>query len=316
MRKFLYSLFLLPFLAAYATAEPLPGHFYGNARAKWECYHLSPYTFHNYKLEFKAGKIVMEDMYTAAAEAKLTCNVADNIQHTDVTLEKGYFTWRFTDTVAVKAGRDDLSEIASSKLQFGSKFNGAAFSLDGEDFSITGAGLLVPERRNFYAGLFHIHGNPTPWPMLWGYSLTAWGNQATSFDETQEYLISEVTYSYSFHDNVLGQPLIFHGGYLFNHKADTARQGWHVGYVLGTEYPTFAREWNLGISYQHVDSLSIPAHDMNGIGKGIGATGVVVESIYALSNQLSLKGKLEVATLTQMHSQRQNYMELSALCRF
>ena len=277
---------------------------FGELKTKWEYIDMNVCT-----AQVKYGARYDYENLEVVAELKAKyafCIYYDNILF---DIERAYFTYAITDYLSAIVGRDNLKEIFESKVQYGSKFNGAAIALNFARLSIKTA-AFAPGIEGYYAGCGQIQVQPFDFPLQLFYSLTYWDSKE---DNTDPFRISQVSAKALPIKNL---PLFLTAGWLVNDQAKEEATAYYLAVEYGNPYPQKKGEWQVSTSFKKIELNSMPAIDRIGIIKGSSGTGITVEGIYAASDQLSFKGRVEIANVDQNAKERLEFYEVAATCKF
>lgn len=236
----------------------------------------------DYKSDRMWGNIKLEFDNTMGAESGI-----DN----KLRLEKAYFGSRLiqhpSHTLDAEIGRRSLGDVFTSKVLFGSRFDGLLLTFNKNflvgDFYAKGAAFLITTDgirfgQVIETGLKDI-GNSG---LAVQYSLSNWRKNpfAAEVDNRYEFLISQVTLSKAFNLPFTDKKVTPYIAGIVNgaakEKAQTAKQFAPFGYYLGVSMGQIKKmgDWRFDVNYQWMQAQSVPDFDSCGIGKGKTKTGL------------------------------------------
>lgn len=207
----------------------------------------------------------------------------------------------------IEIGRSDLSYMFESKVQFSSIFDGIHIFYTRElpcigQWTLHGGPFIIDSFTNHYAWV--VETFITDWAktgLSFKYSLIDWhrhaptldyGNLKDSGDLTiidnprYRFIVSQMLFGYERKVDFLNcKTLFLYGAVLANHDAKRTPQtrgrklngAWYVGFTLGKLCK--ACDWSIDLSYQWVQAQAVPEFDLNGIGHGNAANGLLSDSI-------------------------------------
>jgi hypothetical protein len=302
MKNF-FSLLILLLTGSIFANDPTIRCF-GELKTKWEYIDMNVFT-----AQVKYGARYDYENLEVVAELKAKyalCVYYDNILF---DIERAYFTYAINDYLSATVGRDNLKEIFESKVQYGSKFNGAAIGLDFARLSMKTA-AFAPGIGGYYAGCGQVQVQPLDFPLQIAYSLTYWNSDE---DNADPYRISQVSAKVL---PLKSLPLFLAGGWLINDRAKKEATAYYLAVEYGNPYPQKKGEWQISTSFKKIELNAIPFIDRTGIIKASSGTGISIEGIYSASDQLSFKGRVEVANVDQNAKERLEFYEVAATCKF
>lgn len=201
-------------------------------------------------------------------------------------VDRAYFGYRFVDhdqhTADVEIGRRSMSSIFTSKLQFGSNFDGItvkdayAFESVGDFYYQLGAFIINEHKsRAGYIGELGLL-NIAHTGFYAKYSLVDWNTKKNPSDAPHQFdfIVSQATLGYRFIPVALDKPIEFYIAGLYNHRArklevsdyKRANVGGYAGFSIGQI--KIAGDWAFEAMYQVLQAQAIPDFDNNGIGIG------------------------------------------------
>lgn len=278
--------------------------FSGEMKTKWDYLDLNVFT-----AQLKYGARYDYENLEVVAELKAKYALCIHYDSMMFDIERSYFTYVFTDYLNVTLGRDNLKEVFESKVQYGSKFNGAAIALDFARLALKTA-TFIPGMQGYYAACGQIQVQPFDFPLQIAYSLTYWNSDEKNADQ---YRISQICAKTTPFKKL---PLFFTSGWLVNDLAKEEATAYYLSIEYGNPYPQNKGEWQISTSLKKIEYNSMPSIDRTGIIKGCSGAGIAVEGIYAASDRLSFKGRVEVANVDQSEKERLEFYEMSATCKF
>lgn len=277
---------------------------FGELKTKWEYIDMNVFS-----AQVKYGARYDYENLEVVAELKARYALCVYYDSMSFAIERAYFTYAFTDYLNATVGRDNLKDVFDSKVQYGSKFNGAAFGLDFAQLSFKTAAFL-PGIEGYYAACGQIQVQPFDFPLQLFYSLTYWNSKE---DNTNPYRISQISAKALPFKKL---PLFLTAGWLVNDQAQVEATAYYLAVECGNPYPQKKGEWQISTSFKKIELNSIPTIDRTGIIKGSSGAGISVEGIYTASDQLSFKGRVEIANVDQSSKDRLEFYEVAATCKF
>jgi len=302
MKNFFSILFML--MSGCLLADDPKIRCFGEVKTKWEYIDMNVFT-----AQVKYGARYQYENLEVVADLKAKyalCIYYDNVLF---DIERSYFTYALTDYLNVTIGRDNLKEIFESKVQYGGKFNGAIIDLNLARLAVKTA-AFIPGSDGYYAACGQIQVQPLDFPLQITYSLTYWDSKK---EDTDPYRISQISARTTPFKKL---PLYFTGGWLINDLAKEEATAYYLDIEYGNPFPQNKGEWQIATSVKKIAVHSIPHIDRTGIIKACSGQGIAVEAIYAASDRLSFKGRVEVANVEQSEKERQEFYEMSATCKF
>jgi len=231
---------------------------------------------------------------------------------TKVDMERafiGYDIFEDGDTdFYIEIGRSNLDYLFESKVEFSSIFDGIHLFYTADwpcigKYTIHGGPFIVDSFTNHYAWAvetFITKFMGTGWAFK--YSIVDWfrksptsyfGNREDQFknllienNPRYRFVVSQWLVGYEQKIDFLKcKTLFLYGAYLHNWAARGRPQtdgrklnnAWYVGFTLGKLCK--ACDWSLDINYQYVQAQAVPEFDLNGIGHGNAANGLLSDAI-------------------------------------
>lgn len=247
----------------------------------------------------------------------------------------------------IEIGRSNLDYLFESRVEFSSIFDGIHFFYTTDwpclgQYTIHGGPFIVDSYTNHYAWVIETFiTDIMESGFTFKYSIIDWfrhsstlnyGNLATSGksritdNPRYRFVISQFLLGYEREIDFCGCKTLFvYGAFVDNWAAKPRPQtlnkklnkAWYAGFTLGKLCK--ACDWSLDINYQYVQAQAVPEFDLNGIGHGNAANGLLSDSIllglspdfvrlftnfkgwevnglYAMTDCLSLRGKAQYAT--------------------
>ena len=207
----------------------------------------------------------------------------------------------------IEIGRSNLDYMFESRVEFGSIFDGIHFYYTTcwpsvGQFTIHGGPFIIDSYSNHYGWV--IEAFVTKWRgtgISFKYSLIDWHRAAITFDygnlpnagnvavrdnPRYRFIISQMLFGYEREiDFIKCKTLFLYGAVLLNHDAKCTPQtrgqrlnhAWYIGFTLGKLCK--ACDWSIDINYQSVQAQAVPEFDLNGIGHGNAAGGLLSDAI-------------------------------------
>jgi hypothetical protein len=265
-----------------------------------------------FKAHLSGGAYFKSDNLTIVGEVKTLYQLCNDFDNLSLNIEKGYVEYSFTDYLSLMGGRDQLKNMFESEIQYNSFFNGVALNCDYTYFGVKAA-TFIPGFDGYYAGCVQVQVKPFDLPILLAFSETYWTSDT---DGIEDYRIAQLSGKYSPRNAILGLPLTVSAGWLVNDQANTDGTGFYAGLEIGNPYPQNKHEWNVATIFKKIGKNAIPDVDQNGFSDFSRDSGVSLESTYAVSDHIALKGKAALLwDEKNVHDFSQQY-SLSAICKF
>ncbi|NGX31797.1 MAG: hypothetical protein K940chlam8_01179 [Chlamydiae bacterium] len=216
------------------------------------------------------------------------------------SLEKAYFGHQVfregATIVGIEAGRRDLLEMLESKVQFGSRMDGASVYLATEvpklfEFDLRGILTIVDFAKTHFAPIIQVSFyNISDYGLYVKYAYVDWEKKGTTrifngsgnadgrkemeFNPRYQFRISQWTLGFVPRTKILGKKVRFYGAFLLNHAAkkraltNCRRENLacYGGFTYGNAYQK--GDISLDVNYQYVEAQSVPGFDSSGIGTG------------------------------------------------
>ena len=217
-----------------------------------------------------------------------------------LSLEKAYFGHQVlregATIVGLEAGRRDLLEMLESKVQFGSRMDGASFYLATEfpkffEFDLRGILTVVDFTKTHFAPIVQVSFyNISDYGLYVKYAYVDWEKRGTTrifngsgnadgrkemeFNPRYQFRISQWTLGFVPRAKILGKKVRFYGAFLWNHAAKKTaltndrkeNLACYGGFTYGNAYQK--GDISLDVNYQYVEAQSVPGFDGSGIGTG------------------------------------------------
>lgn len=232
---------------------------------------------------------------------------------TKVDMERAFIGYdvyeRGKEDFYIEIGRSNLDYLFDSKVEFSSIFDGIHLFYTNYwpcvgQFTIHGGPFIVDSFTNHYAWI--VEAYVTKWRetgFSFKYSIVDWfrhaptlnyGNAANAGkilitnNPRYRFVVSQWLVGYEEKIDFLKcKTLFLYGAYLHNWAARPYPQTKHrklnnafyIGFTLGKLCK--ACDWSLDINYQFVQAQAVPEFDLNGIGHGNAANGLLADSIIA-----------------------------------
>lgn len=214
-----------------------------------------------------------------------------------------------TDTdFYIEIGRSNLDYLFDSRVEFSSVFDGIHLFYTTKwpcvgKYTIHGGPFIVDSYSNHYAWAietFITNFRESGWSFK--YSIVDWfrhaptlnygnalpnpGNVLIANNPRYRFVVSQWLAGYERKIDFLNcKTLFIYGAYLRNWAARGTRQtdgrklpnAFYVGFTLGKLCK--ACDWSLDINYQYVQAQAVPEFDLNGIGHGNAANGLLSDAI-------------------------------------
>ena len=302
MKKF-FALFLLLITASLFADDPKI-RLSGEMKTKYEYIDMNVFM-----AQLKYGARYQYENLEVVAEIKAKYSLCVYYDSMQFDIERSYFTYAFTDYLFATVGRENLRELFESKVQYGSKFNGAAIGLDLARLSVKAA-ASIPGQEGYYTGCAQVQLQPFDFPFKLAYSASYWASRE---DICDEYMISQISAKVSPFKKF---PLILSIGWLINDRQENNNISEYVSVEVGNPYPENKGDWQVAVTARKMGVNTIPCIDRRGICNGCSGTGIALEAIYSASDRLSFKGRVEIDQVDQSVRERVELYEMSAICKF
>ncbi len=302
MKRF-FALFLLLISGILSASEPWI-RCSGEMKTKYEYIDMNVFI-----AQVKYGARYKYENLEAVAELKAKYALCVYYDSIVFDIERSYFTYAFTDYLNVTLGRDNLRELFESEVQYGSKFNGAAIGLDLGRLSVKTA-AFIPGMEGYYAGCGQIQIQPLDFPLQLAYSLSYWNSEE---ENCLPYRISQVSGKISPFKKI---PIVVSAGWLINDQEKVDNTAQYVSIEVGNNYPQIKGDWQVAITFRQIGVNSVPNIERRGICNGCSGSGIAIEAIYAASDRLSFKGRIEIDQVDQSARDHVELYEMSAVCKF
>jgi hypothetical protein len=246
----------------------------------------------------------------------------------NINLKRAYLGWLIYSTPCfefdVEFGRRPMYDAFESDLEFNARFDGVIAeagykpSWAKRAYAKLGA-FVVDEKVNYYSwitelGLLNYQGFDIK------YSFIDWyhGNRDRCKQKRPrgfEYMNSQFLVTYNLNPEwVCNLPTEVYGAVLFNHRAKHASMnnsskgawGWYTGVIVGEVEKK--NDWSVELEYQFSGQNAVAYDDSNGIGVGdqladfckgpgpsAGFHGVLFDSLYAITDNLTIQCIVEVS---------------------
>lgn len=305
MKKFIV-LFLL--FCGFVYADEPRIRFSGEMRSKYE---LSDRN--DFSIRIKSGARYQYNSLNVITEVQTEYNANTDYEFFVFNINKAYFVYAITDYTSVTIGRDKLKDMFESKIQYGSKFNGACFNIEFNKLSLKTA-AFIPGYEGYYAACSQVQVQPFDFPLSLAYSLSFWDSKQ---EMSNQFLVSQVTCKLFLNGRLTGLPIMLTGGWAVNNKAETKAMSHYAGIEFGNPFPQYKNDWQVAIVAKEIGRNSIPYPDRQALyKKGYSGNGIAVEAIYLPSDRFVLKGGMEAAWIDQDYQERSNSYSMSATCKF
>ena len=210
-----------------------------------------------------------------------------------LTLERALLGGRILDrgkqVLTVNVGRQNLSDVFSSKIQFGSFMDGIVLRYEDEmgkigDFYLQGGPFIVDAKRNHYAYAAELGLSKIGKTGLYTkFSLIDWDTKKWDTKKSEDHL-KNLAYEFRNLQLTLGyestlpwlseKKMTLYGAFLCNTAArkhlETGNQkqplAWYAGCSVGKINKK--GDWALSLNYQWVQNQAVPDFDGSGIGRG------------------------------------------------
>jgi hypothetical protein len=242
----------------------------------------------------------------------VTFSGVDGGSATRVDMERafiGYDIYNYKDVdFYIEIGRSNLDYMFESKVEFSSIFDGIHLFYTQPwpclgQFTIHGGPFIVDSFTNHYAWVletyitdicksgFSFKYSIVDWfrhaPTLNYGNLPGAGNILVVNNPRYRFVVSQWLLGYEKEIDFLKcKTLFLYGAYLHNWAARPRPQtlnkklnnAWYIGFTLGKLCK--ACDWSIDINYQYVQAQAVPEFDLNGIGHGNAANGLLSDAIF------------------------------------
>lgn len=278
----------------------------GDVRSKWKS-EFAEMEIHEFKVEMTVGcEYTLPEAWAAVKIKASTANEKDSV----ISLEKAMIGNRLYQGVnksfTIELGRDKSENLYDSKLQYKNYFNGIHLVYNyvneglvtlklhgGPHIANTGSNCYgshtAHTRDNRYGMIVEgVCSELIGMPLTVKYSFTDWNVSRMPkrfqrhWHEDGLYSISQVLSSYQ-----VGIINVY-AAYLINHQVSKSNDGFYTGFTVGKINQR--GDWSVDVNIQHCKLMAVPLDDFKGGMK----KGLKITTIYALSNNLNLEGKLSL----------------------
>lgn len=256
----------------------------------------------------------------------------------DICLERaymGYNVFKDCGRLDIELGRRHLYDVFDSEMQFLSRFDGILFNYSNHlgfaDWYLHAIAFLIDQRVSHFGwGFETAFLNIKDTGVDLSYSFIDWrkrGLDHCGFHNPRNFKFanSQWTITYNFAKELFCRPAELYAAFIYNHKREHENKAAYIGFYVGEVEKE--GDWSFEVRYEWAQRWAIPYDDQSGIGLGntlddlcnyrflgIAYQGVRFDTLYALTDNLTIQGTIDVAGGPKNH--RYSKVEIEAVYAF
>lgn len=257
----------------------------------------------------------------------------------DICLERaymGYNVFKDCGRLDIELGRRHLYDVFDSEMQFLSRYDGILINYSDDlgfaEWYVHAIGFLIDQRVSHFGwGFETAFLNIQDSGIDLSYSFIDWRKRGLDHcgfhnPDNFKFANSQWTITYNFNKETFCRPAELYAAFIYNHKRPTRQNmAAYVGFYLGEVEKE--GDWSFEVRYEWAQKYAIAYDDQSGIGVGnvlddlcnyrylgIAYQGVRFDTLYALTDNLTIQATLDIAGGPRMH--RYSKMEIEAVYAF